>query len=238
MSRAILPALALALVVAAPAGVASAASTGVRAAELTVQLEGVQRTTWEKHHFSEGGCDVAIDGSGSEAYRFRSPKLRVHAYKTPAGVALVGAKGEPCAQSDIWPGDVVTCTPGSAVRVDLGDGAGEATQPAPPDCGTRQVAGTAAIGFGGRADDLVIIAPGLDEPKDPFVNCPTGTRDQFPNLLTRSDAGQIGRRLPARDLFRYGQNIVVARGTRSYRDSETSVSTSIRWTATFTRVKR
>jgi Ca2+-binding RTX toxin-like protein len=27
-----------------------------------------------------------------------------------------------CAQSDIWPGDVVTCTPGSAVRVDLGDG--------------------------------------------------------------------------------------------------------------------
>jgi ethanolamine utilization microcompartment shell protein EutL len=41
MSRAILPGLALALVVAAPAGVASAASTGVRAAELTVQLEGV-----------------------------------------------------------------------------------------------------------------------------------------------------------------------------------------------------
>jgi Ca2+-binding RTX toxin-like protein len=27
-----------------------------------------------------------------------------------------------CAQSDLWPGDVVTCTPASAVRVDLGDG--------------------------------------------------------------------------------------------------------------------
>jgi Ca2+-binding RTX toxin-like protein len=27
-----------------------------------------------------------------------------------------------CAQSDIWPGEVVTCSPGSAVRVDLGDG--------------------------------------------------------------------------------------------------------------------
>jgi hypothetical protein len=238
MSRAILPGLALALVVAAPAGVASAASTGVRAAELTVQLEGVQKTTWEKHHFSEGGCDVAIDGSGSETYRFRSPKLRVHAYRTPAGVALVGAKGEPLLRLAGTVRRQGTIAVGAGEICSYGDGTGEATQPAPPDCGTRQVSGTAALGFGGRADGLVIIAPGLDEPKDPFVNCPTGTRDQFPNLLTRSDAGQIGRRLPGRDLFRYGQNIVVARGTRSYRDSETSVSTSIRWTATFTRVKR
>ena len=53
MTRAVLPAAALALAVAGPAS----AATGVRTAELTVQLEGVQKTTWEKHHFAEGGCD-------------------------------------------------------------------------------------------------------------------------------------------------------------------------------------
>jgi hypothetical protein len=237
MSRAIVPALALALAVAAPAGTASAASTGVRAAQFTVALEGVQTTSWEKHHFSEGGCDVPIDGAGSETYRFRSAKLRVNAYRTRAGVALVTAKGEPLlrlAGTVQRRGNIAV---GRGEVCSYGDGSGETTQPPPPDCGRRKVSATAAIGFSGPHDDTVIVAPGLDEPKDPFANCPTGTRDQFPNLLAFGDAGHIGRRLPARELFRYGRNIVVARGTRTYSDSETSISTSMRWTATFTRVR-
>jgi hypothetical protein len=235
MMRAVLPALALALAVAAPAGAAS----GVRTTELTVQLEGVQKTTWEKHHFSEGGCDVPIDGSGSETYRFRSAKLRVRAYQTASGVALSGPRGEPLLRLTGSVQRQGTIAVGRGEVCSYGDGTGDAPAPAPPDCGTRKLKSTAAIGFAGTPNDLVVIAPGLNAPKDPFVNCPVGTADQFPDMLAFDDASRhIGRRLPARDLFGYGQNIVVARGTRTQKGGETTSSTSIRWTATFTRVKR
>ena len=235
MTRAVLTAAALALAVAAPAG----AATGVRTAELTVQLEGVQKTTWEKHHLAEGGCDVPIDGSGSETYRFRSAKLRVRAYWTSAGVVLSGLEGEPLLRlsGSVQRQGTIVVGPGEICS--YGDGSGEAPAPVPSDCGTRKLGSSAAIGFAGRPDDLVIIAPGLDLPRDPFVNCPTGASEQFPNLLAFDDASRhIGRRLPARDLFRYGQNVVVARGTRTSKGADTTSSTSIRWTATFTRVKR
>jgi hypothetical protein len=235
MTRASLPALALALVAAAPAG----AATGVRSAELTVQLQGVQKTTWEKHHLPEGGCDVPIDGSGSETYRFRSAKLRVRAYSTSAGVVLSGLEGEPLVRlsGSVQRQGTVVVGPGEVCS--YGDGTGEAPTPVPPDCGTRKIRSTAAIGFAGRPNDLVVIAPGLGLPKDPFLNCPIGSSSQFPDMLAFDDASRhIGRRLPARDLFGYGQNIVVARGTRTQKGGETTSSTSIRWTATFTRVKR
>jgi hypothetical protein len=235
MTRAILPTLALALGVAAPAS----AATGVRTAELTVQLDGVQKTTWEKHHLSEGGCDVPIDGSGSETYRFRSAKLRIRAYWTSAGVVLSGPKGEPVLRLNGSLERQGTIAVGRGEVCSYGDGTGEAPAPVPSDCGTRKLKSTAAIGFAGKPDDLVIIAPGLNAPKDPFANCPIGASEQFPNLLAFDDASRhIGRRLPARDLFRYGQNVVVARGTRATRGGDTTASTSIRWTATFTRVKR
>ena len=235
MTRAVLAATALALAVAAPAG----AATGVRTAELTVQLEGVQKTTWEKHHRSEGGCDVPIDGSGAETYRFRSAKLRVRAYTTSGGVVLSALNGEPVLRLT---GNVQrqgTVVVGRGEVCSYGDGSAEAPSPMPSDCGTRKLSSSAAIGFAGRPDDLVIIAPGLDLPRDPFVNCPTGASEQFPNLLAFDDASRhIGRRLPAHDLFRYGQNLVVGRGTRTTNGGDTTASTSIRWTATFTRVKR
>jgi hypothetical protein len=235
MTRAVLPIVALGLAIAAPAG----AATGVRTAELTIQLEGVQKTTWEKHHSSEGGCDVPIDGSGSETYRFRSAKLRVRAYWTSSGVVLSGLKGEPLLRlsGSVQRHGTIVVGPGEVCS--YGDGTGEAPIPVPPDCGTRRITSTAAIGFAGKPDDLVIIAPGLDAPTDPFANCPIGASEQFPNLLAFDDASRhIGRRLPARDVFRYGQNLVVARGTRTSRGGDTTASTSIRWTATFTRVKR
>jgi hypothetical protein len=237
MTRAVLPALALAVAgtAVAPAG----AATGVRTAELTVQLEGVQKTTWEKHHFSEGGCDVPIDGSGSETYRFRSAKLRVRAYWTSAGVVLSGPAGEPLLRlkGSVQRQGTIVVGPGEVCS--YGDGTGEAAAPLPSDCGMRKLRSTAAIGFAGKPDDLVIIAPGLNAPKDPFANCPTGASEQFPGLLAFDDASRrIGRRLPARDLFRYGQNLVVAQGTRTSKGGDTTASTSIRWTATFTRVKR
>ena len=233
MSRTAARAAGLTLALAAAAAPASGA---VRTAELTVELQGVQKTTWEHHHLAEGGCDVPIDGSGSETYRFHSAKLRIRAYRTPSGVVLSALTGEPLLRLTGTVQRHGTVTVGRGEVCSSGDGTGEPA-PRPPDCGTRTVRSTAAIGFATRPDDLVVVAPGLDLPADPFVNCATGTSTQFPNMLAFDDAARhIGRRLPARDLFRFGQNLVVARGSRTQQGREATSSTSIRWTATFTRV--
>ena len=55
--------------------------------------------------------DVSVQQDGAGAITF---------YTSSGDAMTTIAAG--CAQSDIWPGDVVTCTPGTAVRVDLGDG--------------------------------------------------------------------------------------------------------------------
>lgn len=237
--RAPIAAAALVLALAGPAADAPAAAPGgVRTAELTVRLEGVQRTTWEHHHLSEGGCDVPTDGSGSETYRFRSARLRVRAYRTASGVVLSTPAGEPLLRLTGTVRREGTVTVGRGEICSFGDGSGEPPPPLPPDCGIRTIRSTAAIGFAARPDDLVVIAPGLDLPSDPFANCPTGTSEQFPRLLAFDDAARrIGRRLPARDLFGYGQNLVVARGSRTQTGGERTSSSSIRWTATFTRTR-
>lgn len=237
MSR---PAACVALAVAvllAGGGSATATPALPRMADFTVHVEGVQRTAWEHHHLSEGGCDVSIDGSGSETVRFRSGKLRVRAYATPAGVQLSGLRGEPLLRLSgtvtrqgaelVGPGEVCS----------FGDGTGEPA-PVPADCGRRPVRSTAAIGFAVRPSDLVMLVPGVDLPSDPFANCPTGASEQYPQLLAYDDAGRrIGRRLPVRDLFDYGQHVVIARGERTQRGGERFATTSIRWTATFTRLR-
>ena len=218
-------------------GSAPAAAAPVQTAQFTVQVEGVQRTSWEHHHISEGGCDVPIDGAGSETVRFRSGTLRVTAYRTASGLQLGGPRGEPVLR--------LTGTVSRQGRVNVGPGevcsygdGGEAPAPAPPDCGTRPVRSTAAIGFGARPGDLVVLVPGIDLPRDPFAHCPTGASEQYPSLLGYDDAARrIGRRLPARDLFAYGRHVVVARGSRTQRGGERFATTSIRWTATFTRVR-
>jgi hypothetical protein len=222
----------------ATATAATAAPAPVQMAEFTVRVEGVQRTSWEHHHISEGGCDVPIDGSGSETYRFRSGTLRVTAYRTASGLQLSGARGEPVLRLNgtvdrqgrmlVGPGEVCS----------YGDGTAEAPAPLAPDCGTRPVRSTAAIGFAVRPGDLVVLVPGLELPRDPYANCPTGSSSQYPGLLAFDDAAkQIGRRLPARDLFAYGQHVVVARGSHTQRGGERFSTTAIRWAATFTRVR-
>jgi hypothetical protein len=233
--------LAIALAAAAPlalSGSAAAAPAPVQTAQFTVQVEGVQRTSWEQHHLAEGGCDVSIDGSGSETVRFRSGTLRVTAYRTASGLQLSGPRGEPVLRltgSVVRQGRVLA---GPGEVCSYGDGTGEAPAPLPSDCGSRPVRSTAAIGFGVRPGDLVVLVPGLDLPRDPYANCPTGSSAQYPGLLAFDDAAkQIGRRLPARDLFRYGQHVVVARGSRTQRGGERFSTTAIRWTATFTRVR-
>ncbi len=207
-----------------------AAGAMAAATLFTAQLEGVQTTTWEHHHFNEGGCDVSIDGRGSETYRFRSAPLRVRAIKIPGGVllsaggreALLKLSGTVRRQGEVVLGPGEVCSEG--------DGTGTPGS-APSDCGTRKVKATATLGYGVRPADMLLVTPGLDTPKDPFSNCPTGTSRQYPGLLA------TGRRLPVRELMRYGKHVLIGRATKVERGSERSATTSIRWTATLTRVR-
>jgi hypothetical protein len=201
-----------------------------------VELSGVQTTTWEKHHISEGGCDVPMDGSGAETYRFRSQRLRVQAIRSPGGVLIVAGRGPALLRlsGTVTRSGHILVGPGEICSE--GDGTGTPPPP-PPDCGTKRVKGAVEIGFSTRPSDLLVISDGLLHGSDVFRNCPTGASDQFPALLGADDHGRrIGRRLPARDLFTHGQNIVLARGTKSVTNGELTSTTTIRWSASFKRV--
>jgi hypothetical protein len=208
-----------------------------RPATFDVELSGVQTTTWEKHHIAEEGCDVSIDGRGSETYRFHSQRLRVQAIRSPGGVLIIAGRGPArlrLSGSVTRSGEVIV-GPGAEVCSE-GDGTGSPAPP-PSDCGTRKVKGIVEIGFSTRPADLLVISDGLLDGSDIFQNCPTGAKDQFPALMGLDDRGRrIGQRLPARDLFTHGQNVVIARGTGSVRGGELTSTTSIRWSASFKRV--
>lgn len=218
------------------AAAATPAAAATRPASFDVELSGVQKTTWEKHHIAEGGCDVSIDGRGSETYRFQSRRLRVRAIRSPGGVLLIAGRGPARLRlsGTVTRAGEVLVGPGEVCSE--GTGGGSPT-PAPPDCGTRRVKGVVEIGFSVRPNDLLVISDGLLDGRDVFRNCPTGASDQFPALMGMTDRGRrIGQRLPARDLFGHGKNVVIARGSKSVRGGELTSTTSIRWTASFTRV--
>ncbi len=227
--RIALAALGLAAFAAAPAAEA-------RPATFDVELEGVQTTTWEKHHINEGGCDVSIDGRGAETYRFRSKPLRVQAIRSPGGVLIIAGRGPArlrLSGTVKRSGDIIV---GPGEVCSEGDGTGS-PPPTPSDCGTRKVKGIVEIGFSTRPADLLVISDGLLDGSDVFRNCPAGASNQFPALMGLDDRGRrIGQRLPARDLFTQGQNVVNARGTTSVRGGELTSTTSIRWSASFKRV--
>ena len=78
------------------------------ASAATVTRDGAGALTYSAAAGATNSVDVQQDDAG--AIRFYT-----------GGGDLMTAIAAGCAQSDIWPGEVVTCTPG-AVRVDLGDG--------------------------------------------------------------------------------------------------------------------
>ena len=216
---------------------ASAAQVGVRIAEFDVRLKGVQTTSWEKHHIAEGECDVPIDGSGSETYRFRTSKpLRVRAIRTGAGVFLTARDRTAKLRLTGALRRVGRMEVGEGAPCAEGDGTGYPT-PNPPDCGTKKARTTVEIGFlSSRRPDWLVLSEG--DGYDPFDNCPTGSPDQFPQLMAWDGQDRrIGQSLPAEDLFRYGKSIVIARGSKTQRVPEASAQTDITWTASFTRVR-
>jgi hypothetical protein len=46
----------------------------------------------------------------------------------------------------------------------------------------------------------------------------------------------IAGQLPARDLFAHGKNITIGRGVDRYLTPDTSATTTVRWSLSFTRV--
>jgi hypothetical protein len=228
-------AAAVAMTATAAFAVPTAGAAAPRLARFDVELSGVQQTTWEKHHFSTGGCDVAIDGEGAETYRFHSRRLRVRALSTPSGLVLIGGKGPamlPLSGTVTRSGRM---TVGAGEVCSYGDGT---SPPAPraPDCGTRRVSGAVEVGFSTRPADLLVISDGELDGRDVFATCPTGASDQFPTLMTYDGRRRVGQRLPAHDLLTHGQNIVVARATKRVTNGELTSTTTIRWSASFRRV--
>jgi hypothetical protein len=238
------PVLPLAAAVAAAliGAVPAAAAPRPRLATFEVVVEGVQTTTWTKHHEREFPCDVGIDGEGRETYRFTARRpSRVTAMWVPGardpislfsghGAAAVYLRGTVTRQGRL---DV---TPGEACA--SGDGTGTAA-PEPADCGTiRGLADIAEVRFDTTRRSLLVLDDALTPAgRDPFSNCPGG--GGWPDLLQADDAGRrIGRVLPAADLLAHGQNVVLARGSRTDRSAEGTATTTIRWTASFKRVGR
>lgn len=227
-------AIAVLLALAIPA---SGGAAVPRTADVAVHLEGVQRTTWEAHHAAIGDCDVSYDGSGSETYRFRSRTIVLRAIELPRGGVLFTRGGRPA----VLPLTGSVTRTGSFLRgtgkvCSAGDGTGT-QDPAPPDCGSRSVRNAVEVNFGVRVRDRLEISDGDPQP-DPFANCPTGVSEQYPTIMAWGDADRrIGRRLPSGDLFAYGRNILIARGTRTRTSSELTSLTTVRWTATLTRVR-
>jgi hypothetical protein len=221
---------------AGPAVQAAPPSAGAEPARFDVELSGVQTTSWEKHHFNEGGCDVSIDGDGEETYRFRSKRLRVRALRVPGGGVVFLAGQRPAKlrlSGTVTRSGRIVLGPGEICSE--GDGTGTPAS-TPPDCGTRKVRGAVELGYAIRPADLLVISDGLLDGKDVFRNCPTGANDQFPALMGHDGRRRIGQRLPVRDLFAHGQNVVIARGTKRVTVGETKSETTIRWTASFKRV--
>lgn len=229
--------LGLAFAMLALAAVAAPAA-GAEPARFDVELSGVQKTTWEKHHISEGGCDVPMDGRGAETYGFHSKRLRVRAIATPSGVVLASTRGSALLRlsGTVTRSGEILLGPGE--ECSSGDGTGT-PQSRAPDCGTRKVTGAVEIGFSIRPADLLVISDGSLHGSDVFAECPTGASDQFPLLMAYDDRGRrIGERLPTRDLLSHGQNVVIARGTKRVSGGELTSTTTIRWTASFKRVAR
>lgn len=232
------PLCALAALLAAAAAAPPATAGAPRMADIAVEIEGVQRTTWESHHVAINDCDVSSDGSGAETYRFRSRRVVVRAVGLPNGSVLFTRRGRPAVLpltgTVTRSGTVLKATAGLACAA--GDGTGMPT-PVPPDCGTRRVTNAVELAFGVRVRDRLEISDG-DPARDPFAACPSGAPEQFPTIMAwDGEDRRIGRRLPARDLFGYGRNIVLASGTRTRSASELTSSTTVRWTVTLTRVR-
>lgn len=226
---------ALSLVLAGPAA-AEAASASFQTGKFRVELEGVQRTTWETHHVKQFDCDVNIDGHGTETVRFRSRPavLTVTSFGSSTPVLLIGRKPAILDLRSRIARNGVLDTSGGEVCSD-GDGTGGA--PPPPDCGTKRSTLFAELTYDSQRPGVIGLEQAAAMPLGPFHNCPSGGTS-WPSLFDHhvDTSRMIGQRLPVRDLFRHGKHIVIGRGTERQNTVEDRSTTTIRWTLSLTRI--
>jgi hypothetical protein len=215
---------------------ADAAGSPFLSGKFKVELEGVQRTTWESHHTQQFECDSSSDGTGRETVRFRSKPAVVAVAAIGASTpiilqnrktAILDLRSKITRQGDLNDYGGKICS--------YGDGT-DATPPA-PDCGTKSSTLYAELAYDSQRRGFIGLEQSLAVPLGPFLNCPVdGTA--WPTLLDRNIATSrmIGQRLPVRGLFKHGKNIVIARGREVVSTGETTSTTTIRWTLSLTRI--
>ena len=201
-----------------------------------VEVEGVQKTTWSTNHVQQFECDANVVGSGKETVRFRSKPVVAHIAKfgDSAPIVTVGRKDKGLALlSKITRNG--TRTESGAKVCSYGDGTGGETPP-PPDCGTKRSTLFADLDYVYGRSNVIGLEQSLAVPLGPFFNCPVGG-DSWPTLLDRNrNSKQFGAKLPAKDLFKYGKNIVIVRGRDDYEDTDTKATTTIRYSIALTKV--
>jgi hypothetical protein len=211
----------------------------VQQGKFRVQVEGVQKTTWQHQHVKQFDCDSNSAGSGKETVRFRSKPEVVKIFKFGKSTPIVmqGKKGSAILdlRSKITRNGTRTESGGKVCS--YGDGTGSA--PKPPDCGTKRSTLFADLEYFSGRKDVIGLQQSPVVPLGPFHNCPVGGT-AWPSLLDRdvNKSKSIGTRLPARDLFRYGKHIVIGKGREKQVGAEDSSTTTIRWELTIKRLGR
>ena len=208
-----------------------------KSAKYRVEVEGVQTTKWQSKHVSQGGCDSNSEGSGTEVVRFKNKGpvvVTMYAWNRSTPMFL---KGRRTAEFDLdsriarqgslkhWGGQVCS----------YGDGTGSDTPPA-PDCGVKRSDDMSVELRYAHRSNLLMLEQSLVPPYGPFYHCPSGGVS-WPSLLDHRTGGkEVGRRLPPRDLLRYGKNVVVVAAKETRTTAESTYETTIRYTLSLTRL--
>lgn len=225
----------LALAVTAAPAATAAPLPSVHTGLFKVELEGVQRTSWSRDWTTTEGCDVTVQGNGSETIRFKAKPATIKG--TWIDDTRVFTRGRQMASLDLVATIARQGTEQAGGEIcSHGDGG---PPPPAPDCGTRRSGLTVDLDYARRGSDLMTIRTDNDVPLGPFRTCPSGGVS-WPSLLdTHPGSGHlVGAELPVADLFRYGKNIVIARDRAVEDANGERATTSIRWTLSFTRIDR
>jgi hypothetical protein len=212
---------------------------GLKSAVFKVEVEGVQTNAWKTDHANQGGCDVDIHGDGTEVVRFKSKPKVVKLYQFGQSTPLFLNSGK---RHDKYVDLASTITRRGSVTTSggqicsYGDGTGSTQTPKPPDCGTKRSVWYAELNYSSKKRDFLKLDQALVVPLGPFYNCPNGD-GSWPSLLDRTPKGEVGQRLPARDLFGPNQQHVIrAAGRDEYRDTEDWHQTTIQYSIRLTRI--
>ena len=201
-----------------------------------VEVEGVQKTTWSTNHVQQFECDSNVVGSGKETVRFRSKPVVVHIAKFGESAPIVTFRRKDKGLA------LLSKITRNGKRTEWGarvcsDGDGTGGTPPEPDCGTKRSTLYADLDYIYDRKDVIGLEQSLAVPLGPFLNCPVGG-DSWPALLDRNrNSKQFGAKLPVKDLFEYGKNIVIVRGRDDYDDGDTKATTTIRYSIAMTKMK-